>query len=84
MFLPLFDRNYFTENELSLLDQNFRVMNFYLRSNPEYVEGADPNAPEVFDPNQPEEEEDEQVQPDNPENGAVEEDEDNMLINQII
>lgn len=34
MFVPFFDRSYFTNREMSLVDQNYPLLNQYLRSMP--------------------------------------------------
>ena len=34
MFVPFFDRSYFTNREMSLVDQNYPLLNQYLRQMP--------------------------------------------------
>lgn len=34
MFVPMFDRSYFTNREMSLVDQNYPLLNQYLRMQP--------------------------------------------------
>lgn len=74
MFVPLYDRNYFSPMELSLVDQNYLMLNNYLRRRPE-------------DPNPVNDEENEgliQQEPPQNENQGGEEENGNMLINQLI